>query len=220
MEINSSYLFKTYMSLAYRSRNPVETLFNHRVQGISRDFVRSYLQNQVLFDEIPENHPQYDIVSKIRQFLDEEDDDEDPVYYQTCFFRFATSVITLCSDTVFCFVKSNAPLEYAWFDISPDGKDVKMKQNTFSKEDVPLRVKFNRTTTYSFDLSNGMRLKTPRGDFLCIDGKRGIVTAPTSLFECVVVLAKGKEKPKIFYNDGPRLKVYQCGYLYYDDRHH
>lgn len=215
MEINSPNLFLDYMSVAYRSQDPVETLQYHNIKNTSRDFMLSRLVETVKNLETvldTKEHPQLKAVTRIKQFL-EDKREHHQVYYDTMFLSFATSMITIYDHVAFTYIYPNKPLEYVWFDVSYEGDSLKMICNTICSISTPFRVKLNNSSAWSFDLDDGTKLQTPRGEFLSVNGFDLTISTYTPVIDCVVILTKGLDFHRVYYNDIKREKIWECAFF-------
>lgn len=219
MSSNHDKLFESYLQIAYRSKNPSQTLVNNEYATITKKFIVSKLLDKLVVPDgcnvkSYERHPQFKVVKRITDFMEASHSDQEPIFFKSMFVYFVTSMVTLTSETVvFPYIKPNVPCEYVWFNVSANGKQISLVTNTIEDDNLPFKVKFNRTATLSFDLSDGMQMKTSRGDFLHIDGSSLEITQATTAFNCVVILTKNNGFHRVYYNNKKLETVYKCAFF-------
>jgi len=218
MEINNVGVLATYLSMLYRSKSPVQEIDTPGFSFARVDFF--FIKSKILKPlEIPDKgihyktHPQWQLAQDMESFL-KNGAEHETVYFKTMFNYFMLNLTVFCSISVYCFINGQ-PVEYVFFELNEGNSrsPITMKSNTISKHNsVPFRVKLNTMQRFAFDLDNGIKSQTARGDFLQINMAKCKVKKPTTAHHCMVILKKGKQI-RVFYNNPKTKDVHEICYL-------
>jgi len=223
MEVNKTGVLWIYIGLLYRSKNPAEEDDDEDetfdFSKVTFTFVCNRILNEITMPKHPitdkDYHPQYEMLSDAKKYM--ETSKQKSHFHHVMMFRYFILNLTVISpDLIYCFIK-NKPVEYVYFEINGKKHDLTLLANTISNHGgrsfrVRVKTGFGMQMRYGFNLENGIKATTARGDFLVLDAVKCKVKTPTTGFTCMVILRKGNTV-RCFYNNAGCKTIHECCFL-------